>query len=209
VSSLIIIESKTDKYFLENFSKHLKLDNNKTEYKYLCGYTNLDKGLKEIKFDKINKLGIVLDANSEGIQNKLSFINKCLKNICSDTTIQTINNPTKSKELDVSIICYIANIDGCGEIETILKTIKSQPSIFADCLDEWRKCLEKQDEKISNNEFDKSWLNNYLRYDTCKTSKHKGNKQKYCSGEPAIKKDIWNLNHPALNDLKKFLMLLN
>ena len=214
VSSSIVVESENDKYFIEALIRKLNLDVKVDNpicsidnYECLGGYTNLTNKLKEIRFDKFTKLGIILDADDVGIQERIRFINDSLKTICSDVELTNINELNRSEELDIDIACYIMNIDGKGELETVLKTIKSEMSIHADCLYTWRVCLENEGCKISDKEFDKFWINNYLKFDTCKSSKHRGNKNKYCSNEEAIKKDIWNFEHPSLIDLKDFLTL--
>ncbi len=214
VSSSIVVESENDKYFIEalicKLNLDIKVDNpicSINNYECLGGYTNLINKLKGIRFDKFTKLGIILDADDVGVEERIKFINDSLKTICSDVELTNINELKRSEELDIDIACYIMNIDGKGELETVLKTIKSEESIYADCLSEWRNCLKSTGCEISDKEFDKFWINNYLKFDTCKSSKHRGNKSKYCSNEMAIKKDIWNFEHSSLIDLKDFLTL--
>lgn len=214
MSNSIIVESENDKYFIEAFIDKLNLEIEVEnpicsidDYKCLGGYTNLKNKLQEIRFDKITRLGIILDADNIGVKKRVDFINKSLKVVCSDVELTKINELKKSKELDIEIACYIMNIDDKGELETVLKTIKSENSTYADCLYKWRDCLKEKSYEISDKEFDKFWINNYLKFDTCKSNRDRGNKNKYCSNEEAIKKDIWNFEHPSLTDLKDFLSL--
>lgn len=100
------------------------------------------------------------------------------------------------------------NVDGNGELETVLKAIKSKDSTYADCLDSWRDCLTQNGKIIRDKDFDKFWINNYFRFDTCSKEERKQIERK-CNNEVAIKKDIWIFNHPVLKDLKEFLNLFN
>ena len=211
VSNLIIVESKNDEFFIERLIEYSSLDNINVQYicefKCLDGISNLNKKLKDIKFDKYNKIGIILDADKEGIDKRIEFINKALKNVCNDVKITAINKLEKSSELDVDFVCYIMNVNGYGELETVLKSIKKSDSVFADCLESWRECLKAHNKDISDKDFDKFYINNYIRFDTCSKSDQK-QASKYCSFEYAMKKDIWDLDNNILDDLKEFLRLL-
>ena len=70
------------------------------------------------------------------------------------------------------------NVHGKGELETVLKAIKSQESIYADCLESWREYLEGKGKKINNKDFDKFWIANYVRFDTCSRNDKKQAGQK-------------------------------
>lgn len=214
MSNQIIIESENDKYFIEAFIKNLNLKNvkigipicNINDYECLNGYTNLQNNLNEIKFDTINKLGIIIDADEAGISKRIKFINKALKSVCNDIEFENMNELKRSEELGVDIACFIMNIEGKGELETVLKTIKSKDSIYADCLNAWRDCLSQNGEIIKDKVFDKFWINNYLKFDTC-DKKERKQIMKNCNNEIAMKKDIWKFDHPALEDLRCFLNL--
>ena len=212
MNNLIIVESKNDKFFIERLIEYCNCRNVNVqcicEFECLDGISNLSKKLEEIKFDKYNKIGIILDADKEGIDQRIEFINNALKNVCDDVKITAINKLEKSSELDVDFVCYIMNVNGYGELETVLKSIKKSDSVFADCLDSWRECLKVHNKDISDKEFDKFYINNYIRFDTCSKSEQKQS-SKYCSFEYAMKKDIWNLDNNILNKLKEFLYMLN
>ena len=74
--------------------------------------------------------------------------------------------------------CYFTNVDGNGELETLLKEIKKKDSTFADCLLEgWQDCLIQKGKKvvtrgqqgdITDKELLKLWVDFYKRYDTLK-----------------------------------------
>jgi hypothetical protein len=71
----IIVESKNDKYFISRLIEVMSLSDveieepicNVDEFICLDGMANLGRKLRDIKLDDIDKLGIVLDANSKGI----------------------------------------------------------------------------------------------------------------------------------------------
>jgi len=233
VSNLIIVESENDQYFIEALIDNLNLPNIKVgipickidDFDCLGGYAKLTANLQSLKLDKYNKIGIILDADEVGIAERVGFINEALKSICNDITLDRINQLKRSDTLDLSIACYITNVAGQGELETVMRKIKSKNSIYADCLTEWKRCLEDQGEKIKDKEFDKVWVSNYLKYDTC-IGKDKKQKSRKCSNElinnidntkeiennlmsnnKTIKKDIWNFDDSILDELKIFLRL--
>lgn len=218
-NNLLIVESHNDKFFVEAFINHLNLPDievnkpicNIDEFECLGGISNLTVRLLNevaIKIAKgeVAKLGIILDADQEGIAARVTFINNSLKEICSDINMTRINTLERSEELDISIACYITNVNGKGELETLMKLIKSKPSIAADCLDSWRSCLVHNGKEINDKYFDKLWVQFYQRYDICTVNE--SNAYKNCSGETSIKKDIWNFEHLALTDLKAFLTIM-
>jgi hypothetical protein len=233
VSNLIIVESENDQYFIEALIDKLNLPKIEVgkpickidDFDCLGGLNNLTANLKSLKFDKYNKIGIILDADDDGITKRIDFINEALKSICDDIILDEINKPKRSDTLDLSIACYITNVDGRGELETLMRKIKSQNSDYADCLTQWRECLKAKGKTIKNKEFDKFWVSNYLKYDTC-IGKDKKQKSRKCSNElinnikntkeiennlksndRTIKKDIWDFDDPILDELEIFLKL--
>ena len=222
MNSLVIVESDNDKFFIEKLRDELGLTNIKIDepicnihdYECLNGLseTKLKQILKEIKFDHYQKIGIIIDADNEGIEKRIDLINSCirtLEDVSSDFTITKINEFIKIESLDgVEIGCYITNVDGNGELETVLKAIKSQDSTYADCLEAWKTCLTSKGKTTTDKDFDKFWVNNYLRFDTC-TKQEQKQADKNCKNEVAIKKDIWDFKNPILYDLKEFIKKLN
>lgn len=225
MNNLIIVESDNDKFFIEKLRDVMGFTNikieepicNLTEYECLGGLSEpkLTQTLKEVKFDQYQKIGIIIDADidvsNEEIKNRIELINRCirtLEDMPSNFKITKINEFVKVEKLDVEIGCYIMNVYGKGELETVLKTIASQDSTYANCLDSWKQCLEEKGKEISQKDFDKFWVSNYLRFDTC-TKKEQKQANKNCKNEVAIKKDIWDFKNPILDDLKEFLNQLS
>lgn len=201
VSNLLIVESENDKYFIEAFIKYLNLTIEVDEaicsideYECLGGMSKLNNKLialeSNIEKNGIDKIGIIFDADDVGIQKRTEKINS------------EIDSVFKNKPDIFSI--YIMNVDGKGELETVLKKISSEDSTMADCLEKWQKCLESNDKKIRQKDFDKFWVQVYQRYDCCakKEAKQAGEK---CDNEASFKKNIWNFEDVILKELKVFL----
>ncbi|MEO1785289.1 DUF3226 domain-containing protein [Thermodesulfobium sp. 4217-1] len=216
--SLLIVESVNDQYFIEGLIEYLKLNVkvgspicNIDDYECLGGLGNLSSRLKDLKKEigskGLKRVGILIDADRDGIENRINLINGAMKEICSDVSFTRINELKHSQELDVDFICYIINVNGYGELETLLKTIKSEDSTFADCLESWRECVKNFRKEIKDKEFNKFWIQIYFRYDCC-TEEEKKRAGKNCNNENSLKKKIWNFEDSALDGLKEFLKLL-
>jgi len=107
---------------------------------------------------------------------------------------------------DIEFTIHIIHVDGNGELETVLKKIKSKDSTVADCLESWQECIE-ENKKLNQKEFDKVWIQMYQRYDCC-TKKEAKQAGKNCNNEASFSKSIYNLDDPILNELKIFLTAL-
>jgi hypothetical protein len=212
VSNLLIVESDGDKYFIEALLKDMNIKLKPTEtvcsiddYECLGGIDEreqkkLEKKLKFLsnkidtgQIEEIDTIGIIFYADKIGIEQRKK-------------DIQDKIDLVFGKDTKVKFRIYIMNIEGVGELEDILKAIKIKKSPYADCLHYWKECLNKNNMEVSDKIFNKFWINNYIMYDTCTSSKHRGQKSKYCTFEYAMKeKKIWNFDHKVLNDLKEFL----
>ena len=210
----LIVESKNDKIFVEKILKILNLQNIEVsepiclidECICLDGLGNLEKKLRELKLDSINKLGILIDADEVGIEKRISEINKILKKLDISIELKNINEFQKDSKNDIEIACHILNIEDKGSLDNILKAIAKSPSNYADCLESWKKCLEEKGEKVYDTTFIKFWVNNYLRFDTCDKEEQKKSSKK-CNFEKALEKDVWDFEHKSLDSLKDFLKL--
>jgi len=202
VSNLLIVESQNDKYFIEALINHLNLNIEVgspvcsiDEYECLGGIGKLEEKLNALKGrvakEGIETVGIIFDADKKGIEKQRKDIQEKIDLVFG-------------KDSAIEFKIYIMNVEGYGELETVLKLIHLKDSTVADCLESWQECLP-DDKKLNQKEFDKFWVQIYQRYDHCskKEAKRAGEK---CNNEVSLKnKKIWNFNHPTLNDLKKFL----
>ncbi len=227
MSNIVIVESKNDAIFMQAMVEKLNCDIQVEKPIYIDNYERLE-GLSETKLvttlkaleadlqkRDIEKIGIIIDIDNYSEAKRLEFVNECIQQVFESETLSSTkqfidicgDNGTKAK-----LACYFTNFEGKGELETLLKAIKARESLYADCLDSWRSCIkEKEGKEIKQKDFDKFWINNYLRYDTCSKQDQK-QAEKKCSmhGFEYVmehKKDIWNWDHPALDDLKEFFTL--
>jgi hypothetical protein len=220
-NNLLIVESHNDKFFIERLKREIAAPDfnidtpicNIDDYECLGGMNNLEKKLKEICSDikkrGLDKIGILLDADNEGIAARVALINQAVKSIDSALSISSVNKWYESTFLQIQISCHILNVNGTGELETLLKTIKSKRSTYADCLSGWKACLASQEITINDKDFDKFWVSLYQRYDCCTDQEQKQAGRK-CNPETSlIEKDMWDFSHEALNDLKSYLMMFN
>jgi hypothetical protein len=216
VSNLIIVESHNDQYFLQVLIDHLNLNIEVgipiclvNDFECLGGLSEkrLIQRLQEIKVDQYQKIGVLVDADEVGISEQLALVRRAMTAAGADVTPNAINTLTSCPAWEVELAIGITHLEGKGELETLLKKIKNQDSTYADCLEAWKQCLEEQGKIIKQKDFDKFWLNNYFRYDTCSKQEQK-QADKNCKQKAAFEKaGIWDLEHLALDDLKTFLRL--
>lgn len=231
MSSVLIVESKNDKIFVEALIEHLNLQNIDLE-KPICQVDDYEclEGLNSKKLktaltflknslakDDIQAIGIILDDDGRRAE-RIDLINEAVKQVFetdeqfSDAGEQlALTVDVGGEDVTLQLAYFLTNVDGVGELETLLKALKSKPSPYADCLENWRRCLEEENETVSDKEFDKFWLSNYIRFDTC-SKKERKQARKKCSMQNfeyvmRRKKEIWDFDHPALDDFKNFLRL--
>jgi hypothetical protein len=176
---------------------------------------------------------------SEEPQQRIDLINNCLKKLCNECNYPQPNELAKTKEfvpfqtnygLDIQISCFFTNIDGQGELETVLKAIKTQDSTFADCIyTGWLRCLENKGKKygsrgescdISDKEVLKLWVDFYKRFDTLTRQNRNETSTDWRGIMTGIKNNknqlqeargikIFDLNSPKLDDIKSFLNMFD
>ncbi len=227
MSNIVIVESKNDRIFMQAMVEKLNCDIQVETPIYIDDYQSLEglseteliKALKNLirKIDRkdIEKIGIIIDIDNDSEQERLNLVNKCIKQVFESETLsstkQFIDICTTDHGTNAKLACYFTNVGGQGELETLLKAIKAKESPHADCLDSWRDCLKKKGKEIKQKDFDKFWIDNYIRYDTClkKEQKQAGRKCSMSGFDYVMehKKDIWDWDNTALDDLKEFFRL--
>jgi len=226
VSNIVIVESKNDAIFMKAMVEKLNCDIQVEKPIHIHDYESLEglsekqliNTLKDLEADlqkrEIEKIGIIIDIDHHSESERLQWVNKCIQEVFESETLlstkQFIDICGKSGT-NAKLACYFTNVGGKGELETLLKAIKAEDSPYADCLDSWKICLESKGKKINQKEFDKFWVSNYIRFDTCskKEQKQAGGKCSMSEFDYVMKhkKDIWNWDNPALDDLKEFFTL--
>lgn len=230
-SNVVIVESKNDRFFFDAIIRYLNCNIEiapplesasqiliaEEDYREMDGLnvSKLKKALKDLQADiqkgEIERIGIIIDADNSSTEDRLSLINECIQEVFPESPI--LQNLCEFIDLvfenfDVQLACYLTSVDGQGELETVLRRIKSKPSPYADCLSHWQSCVESNNKTITEKEFDKFWLSVYLRFDTCSSSERK-QAQRKCSVSSLEyvmkeKSQIWDFNHPILGELKHF-----
>jgi hypothetical protein len=228
MTNRLIVESKNDKIFIAKLIQTLNFNNIEIDKPICIDYYECLEGLSEksvtnslkslsaslLKND-IQKIGIIIDQDNLTRQKRFEFINSCINEVFeTSTSLDNFNKlitATNRDKISVQVGCYFTNVDGQGELETVLKAIKTQDSDYADCLESWRSCIEKQSKNISDKDFDKFWISNYIRYDTCspQESKQAGRKCGMSAFDYVLKEKshIFDFAHPVLDGLKDFLKL--
>lgn len=231
--NILIVESKNDKYFFQAIIRKLNLDIeiatpirvSEEDYREMDGlnHKKLKDALNNLKANiqkgEIEKVGIIIDIDNEEEENRIKFVDECIREVFPDSELLNEVNrfinlnikDTDDANLNIQLACYFTNLDGQGELETVLKAIKQKESIHADCLENWRSCLTSNEKPIKNKDFDKFWVDIYVRFDTCSNNDKKQAGRK-CSMKAfdyvmENKPEIWNLDHLKLDNLKFFLAL--
>ena len=226
MSNIVIVESKNDAIFMQAMVDKLNCDIEVEPPIYIDNYESLEglsekqliNTLKDLEADlqkrEIEKIGIIIDIDHHSESERLQWVNKCIQEVFESETLLSTkqfidicgDNGTSAK-----LACYFTNVEGKGELETLLKAIKAKNSPYADCLDSWKTCIENLGNKINQKDFDKFWISNYIRYDTCSIQEQKQAGRKCSmSGFDYVmehKKDIWDWDNPILDDLKEFFKL--
>ena len=226
MSNIVIVESKNDAIFMQAMVDQINCNIQVEQPIYIDDYESLEglsetkliTTLKDLEADlqkrDIEKIGIIIDIDNYSEPDRLEWVNKCIQQVFESQTLSSTkqfidicgDNGTKAQ-----LACYFTNFEGKGELETLLKAIKARESPHADCLNSWKTCIESQGKNISDKDLDKFWVSIYLKYDTCsKQEQTQAGKKCSMSGFDYVmkhKKDIWDWDNPALDDLKEFFTL--
>jgi hypothetical protein len=224
--NILIVESKNDKYFFQSVIKHLNYDIEiedpiflDEDYRDMDGLDSkkLTNALKDLKADiqkeDIERVGIIIDIDRASEAERVKFINDCIVKVFpAAVSLDRVNHfiDLNFEDYQVQLACYFTNVDGKGELETVLRAIKSQDSTHADCLDRWRECLTNNGKEIDDKRFDKLWIANYIRYDTSTKDDTKHARTNLTLNYALENKSfIWNLEDQILDELKVFFRLFH
>ncbi|MCT4648437.1 MAG: hypothetical protein N4A74_25850 [Carboxylicivirga sp.] len=233
----IIVESKNDQVFFQTLIYKYNIEDTAVdepinEFVLLGGIdstadspTKLITKLKDLKTEilktGIEKIGIIIDIDDKTEGERMLMINNAIREAFNEVPniplISNINTPINInyEGETLSILCYFTNVNQNGELEILLRSIATKEAPHADCLQSWRDCLKAKGKEITDKEFDKFWIANYLRFDTC-TNREKRRAEKKCSmgGEGfeyimTNKAEIFDLDSQHLDDIKTFLTIFN
>ena len=168
------------------------------------------KGFKIQVAKGLRKIGIIIDQDAKE-NDRITFLNKMIQKVFGAEYVLTKEHePIEIKvgEHKVELSCFIMNINGEGELSTVLKAIKpkDKSSKFADCLEKWWDCADSEKVIIDQVEFDKNWYLYYIKWDNS-THQERQQANTYCSLEYSLnhKKEIWDFENKVLDNLKKYL----
>lgn len=228
--NILIVESKNDKYFIQAIIRKLNFDIeiatpiriSDEDYRAMDGlnHQKLKAALGNLKASiqkgEIEKVGVIIDIDNYREEDRLKFVNECLQEVFSNSeSLSKVNEfiNLNFEDFSIQLACYFTNLDGQGELETVLKAIKQKESIHADCLESWKNCLVSKGKTIKDKDFDKFWVDIYVRFDTCSNNdkKQAGRKCSMRAFDYVMenKVEIWDLEHPTLDNLNQFLGLFN
>ncbi len=235
MTNVLVVESKNDEVFLKTLIEYLNLSHVRFHESPICNINKFEcmEGLDKTRLigslkalrrnvpqEMIRTIGIVLDHDGKP-HERMNLINESIDAVFAPK--EPIAKPGEfiSAEIKIGnnevyplkIACHLIGVGDGGELETLLKLIKSKDSTYADCLEGWKRCLEEQQKVLSEKEYVKFWLNNYVRFDTCSDQEKKQAGRK-CSTQAFAyvmenKRDAFDFDHPALDDLKAFLRLFS
>jgi hypothetical protein len=189
----IIVEDKNDKHTYQAIINHIKLQGDLSVSEVEIGWevssaennpkkpTGLIRTLKsllnDIRSGSIERIGIVWDIDAYAEQKLKTVSTAVSEAFGADVIVNLFSKPNEfgsvvfdsgtPEEIEVKVACYFVGVNGKGEIEDLLKAIKSQPSPLADCIDEHLpQCLKSHGiTDVNDKELVKLWINNYQRYD--------------------------------------------
>ncbi|ETR65736.1 MAG: hypothetical protein OMM_13790, partial [Candidatus Magnetoglobus multicellularis str. Araruama] len=187
MNNILIVESKNDELFLRTVVEHLNLKNIQVDNRPICRIhdyqclegLNLNKLVLRFEALKnalpkrdIQSVGVILDHDDKK-NERIKLINDAMQVVFDsehfiEDTSQFIKISARlgKNTYEFKLSCFLVNVQEKGELETLLKTIKTKTSVYADCLYEWKKCVENHfasetDNKnariISDKDFDKFW----------------------------------------------------
>lgn len=224
MKNILIVESANDKFFIQAMIQNLKIENTEIAENFLVEIDDFEEldglNLEKLKLalrniqsrarkEEIGKIGVILDIDDKTKKERIALVNDAISDVFkkenSLVDINSFSDISIDKNTEAQIACYFTNVNGEGELETLLRAIKNADSQYADCLESWQQCLENCKVKpLKKKDFDKFWVNIYVRYDTCSKSDAKQAGRK-CNNEAAMFKPIWDFQHQHLQELTAFL----
>ena len=126
--TLIFVEGKEDKNFLESYIKNLGYSDENFECRPICGKSNLKGGVIndiENALDRGSKVLIIFDADSDHAITKTDIMNKL-------------------RRLKGFKIFLFPDNNSTGSVEDLLeKIIDSEHKIIFECFEEYKQCISK------------------------------------------------------------------
>ena len=231
MSNILIVEGKTDKKFLDSYidylcktapEKYFFLDEiDKDNIQNSGGQDKissiLDKQKININKRKTKNIGILIDADDEGIEKKIEEkINPAIqKSFGTENAIKFPNQKypitytENDRENNFNVFCHIFNLNGKGELEDILMEIRTEKTLQATiCLERFvHQCMEGFNIAYPEKQYKKDFVYFY-GYESLKKERLsiKETKSRLKNLE-YYRPEYWDFESHLLNDLKEFLNL--
>jgi len=149
MKNVLVVESKNDEIFIKALLSELNIEQIQVEEIGFVHYsldaqankpTKLVQKLKDIQSDirkeGIERIGLILDIDKVTPQERLELINNAFIEVFTNqhfTPLNSISTPTnlEFEGENLEVLCYFMNIDGQGELETVLRKIANQHTTYA------------------------------------------------------------------------------
>jgi len=239
--TIIIVEDNNDKYTYEAIINFMTLQNELSvdsseidiEWKPSSADANPLKpnGLintlinlqNDFKKGKFNQIGIVWDLDIMTNVDRIKMIKLAIESAYQQAEITLFDETNKfgtiifdkgkATEIEIRVAYHFVGLNNKGEIEDLLKAIKSKPSPLADCVNNKLPiCLKELSiDDLRDKDLVKLWINNYQRYDTLLKDNRNA---KFTKWENIMKhrSDIFNFNNDNIRELvelKEFLKMMS
>jgi len=160
MKNILIVEGDSDKFFFDalirkmNITAELRAQPfcNIDDYECLEGdsLNKLIQALDSLKMQArksdIERIGIIIDQDTKTVAQRLELINKAMKEVFPESPVfkkvDTFADVLIDEHISIPIACHLLNVEGKGNLETVLKTIHNQDATQSDCLESWRNCIE-------------------------------------------------------------------
>jgi hypothetical protein len=176
----LIVEGKNDLGFINAYKEFLNGNKNNilfqlTHLKNGLSEESLIKELKTIKDDLENeterniKIGFILDKDfkTDGYVERFVYLNNAIEKVFGINPLFSNTELTKAisyEDLTIEFsYCLMQNSKNEGELIDLLKEIKLNDSVIADCV---TNCFQQKDD-YTEKEISDDWLHIFLKWDSC------------------------------------------
>jgi len=171
------------------------------------------------RYAQLQHISVIVDIDTPkspngGKDKSLQLINNSFErafsvspNLMEVATHATISTSISGENVTIDVFCFLIQDEtGSGNLDILLKKIAIKYCVECDCLEVMNRCVvEKTDKTMLD--FTKQWVNYYLRSNASKKQLKNAEKRPH---EVITEqgKDIFDLNHSLLGELKSYLQAI-